>query len=74
MKPIWQGSDRVDPDRSSLDEDAKAALKSVPQTGTGAALVADIRAQVEPFGAIELELPTREPMTNRGIVPIDPRD
>ena len=33
-----------------------------PGTGTGADLVAVIRALVEPFGGIELELPPREPM------------
>jgi hypothetical protein len=74
MKPISQGSDRVDPDSGSLDEDAKAALMSVPQTGTGAALVADIRALVEPFGGVELELPIREPMRDRGMGPLKPSD
>lgn len=55
-----------------LDKDAKAALMSVHRPGTGAALVADIRALVEPFGGIELELPTREPMRDRGMEPLKP--
>ncbi len=50
----------------SMEEEARsilrAALSSEPRSGTGAALVADIRALVEPFGGIELELPLREPM------------
>lgn len=50
----------------SMEEEARsilrAALTSTPKPGTGAALVADIRALVEPFGGIELELPAREPM------------
>lgn len=49
----------------SMEEEARnilrAALKPTPHPGTGAALVADIRALVEPFGGIELELPLREP-------------
>jgi plasmid stability protein len=49
----------------SMEEEARsilrAALTSNPKpTTTGAALVADIRALVEPFGGIELELPARE--------------
>ena len=52
----------------------EAALMSVPQTGTGAALVADIRALVEPFGGVELELPIREPMRDRGMGPLKPSD
>lgn len=39
----------------------QAALSSVPEAATGAALVADIRKLVEPFGGIELELPPRTP-------------
>lgn len=50
----------------SMEEEARnilrAALSSEPRPGTGAALVADIRALVEPFGGIELELPLREAM------------
>ncbi|MCU0757366.1 MAG: plasmid stabilization protein [Xanthomonadales bacterium] len=49
----------------SMEEEARqilqAALRLAPAPGTGAALVADIRALVEPFGGIELELPLREP-------------
>lgn len=48
----------------SMEEEARqilqAALRSAPASGSGAALVADIRALVEPFGGIELELPLRE--------------
>ncbi|MGB3394546.1 MAG: plasmid stabilization protein [Stenotrophomonas sp.] len=50
----------------SMEEEARNILRSVlspePRTGTAAALVADIRALVEPFGGVELELPPREPM------------
>lgn len=50
----------------SMEEEVRnilrAALSSDPGPGTAAALVADIRALVEPFGGIELELPPREPM------------
>lgn len=49
----------------SMEEEARqilhAALCSAPAPSTGAALVADIRALVEPFGGVELELPLREP-------------
>ena len=51
----------------SMEEEARSILRaalspeSKPAT-TGAALVADIRALVEPFGDIELELPPREPL------------
>lgn len=50
----------------SMEEEARsilrAALTSNPKPATtGALLVADIRALVEPFGGIALELPTREP-------------
>lgn len=50
----------------SMEEEVRnilrAALSVAPKAGSGAALVADIRALVEPFGGIELELPPREPM------------
>ncbi len=50
----------------SMEEEARNILRSVlgsePKAGTAAALVADIRALVEPFGGVELELPSREPM------------
>jgi plasmid stability protein len=50
----------------SMEEEARnillATLSIDPEPGTGAALVAGIRAWVEPFGGIELELPSREPM------------
>lgn len=52
----------------SMEEEARSILRSAllaepkPKAGTAAALVADIRALVEPFGGIELELPVREPM------------
>jgi plasmid stability protein len=50
----------------SMEEEARNILRSVlssePNTGSAAALVADIRALVEPFGGVELELPPREPM------------
>lgn len=50
----------------SMEEEARnilrTALSAAPKVGTGAALVADIRALVAPFGGIELELPVREPM------------
>lgn len=49
----------------SMEEEARCvlrdALSAKPDVGTGAAWVADIRALVEPFGGIELELPPREP-------------
>lgn len=50
----------------SMEEEARSilqsALSAIPGSGTGAALVADIRARVEPLGGIELELPPRKPM------------
>lgn len=50
----------------SMEEEARCvlrdALSAKPSTGSGAAWVADIRALVEPFGGIELELPPREPV------------
>lgn len=50
----------------SMEEEARnillATLSTDPEPGTGAALVVDIRARVEPFGGIDLELPPREPM------------
>lgn len=49
----------------SMEEEARCllreALSAKPKTGSGADLVADIRALVEPFGGIELQLPPREP-------------
>jgi|APMI01.1.fsa_nt_gi plasmid stability protein len=49
----------------SMEEEARSILRSAlsvkPKPRTGAALVADIRALVEPFGGIELELPPRGP-------------
>lgn len=48
----------------SIEEEARTILQSAlsvePRAGTGAALVADIRALVEPFGGFELELPARQ--------------
>lgn len=38
-----------------------AALTSQVGDNSGASLYAAIRAHVEPFGGVELELPTREP-------------
>ena len=51
----------------SMEEEARSILRSAliaesKQAMTGAALVADIRALVEPFGGVELELPSRVPM------------
>ena len=50
----------------SMEEEARsilrAALATESQATSGAALVRAIRARVEPFGGIELELPVREPM------------
>lgn len=49
----------------SMEEEARCVLRDAltakPNRGNGAAWVADIRALVEPFGGIELELPPREP-------------
>ena len=50
----------------SMEEEARSilrlALSAPPEANTGAALVKAIRARVERFGGIELELPVREPM------------
>lgn len=50
----------------SMEDEVRNILRSVlgpgPKAGTAAALVADIRALVEPFGGVELELPPRVPM------------
>ncbi|MFT4267124.1 MAG: plasmid stabilization protein [Xenophilus sp.] len=50
----------------SMEEEARSILRSAlstePRAASGAALVANIRARVAPFGGIELELPAREPM------------
>lgn len=49
----------------SMEEEARCllreALTNKPKVGSGGAWVADIRALVEPFGGIELQLPLREP-------------
>ena len=49
-----------------MEEEARSILRSAlntePGPNTGAALVKAIRARVERFGGIELELPPREPM------------
>ncbi|HEY4581297.1 MAG TPA: plasmid stabilization protein [Lysobacter sp.] len=52
----------------SIEDEARDILRAALAVGAGptadtpAMLVADIRALVEPFGGIELELPAREPM------------
>lgn len=50
----------------SMEQEARnilqAALCTETRSGTGAVLVADIRARVESFGGIELQLPPRTPM------------
>ncbi len=50
----------------SMEEEARSilrvALSTSSEANTGAALVKAIRARVERFGGIELELPVREPM------------
>ncbi len=50
----------------SMEEEARnilrAALTDQRPAATGAALVADIRALVEPLGGIEFKLPPRSPM------------
>lgn len=50
----------------SMEEEARnilrTALDTDPEVNTGAALVKAIRARVERFGGIDLELPAREPM------------
>ncbi|MFA7505951.1 MAG: plasmid stabilization protein [Burkholderiaceae bacterium] len=58
IRAALHGRSMADEARSILQE----ALSQDPKPGTGAALVADIRARVEPFGGVELELPPREPM------------
>lgn len=49
----------------SMEEEARgilrAALAGRVEDDSGAALYAAIRARVEPFGGVELELPPREP-------------
>ncbi|KAB2900595.1 MAG: plasmid stabilization protein [Dokdonella sp.] len=49
----------------SMEEEARAILRDAlagrPKSSGGAAWVAEIRALVEPFEGIELELPPREP-------------
>lgn len=46
----------------SMEEEARSILRTALTTEplSGRALVEDIRALVEPFGGIELDLPTRE--------------
>lgn len=50
----------------SMEEEArnilKAALEQEAPPATGAALVRAVRARVERFGGVELELPPRTPM------------
>lgn len=50
----------------SMEEEARSilrvALSTSLEANTGATLVKAIRARVERFGGIELELPVREPM------------
>ena len=49
----------------SMEEEARSirlALSTPAEAHTGGALVKAIRAWVERFGGIELELPVREPM------------
>lgn len=51
----------------SMEEEARSILRAVliaesKPAATGAALVANIRALVEPFGGVELELPPRVSM------------
>lgn len=50
----------------SMEEEARsilrAALEAESPTLSGALLVKVIRARMEPFGGIKLELPPREPM------------
>lgn len=47
----------------SMEEEARRILNTAltAEPATGQSLLDDIRALVEPFGGIELELPTREP-------------
>lgn len=46
----------------SMEEEARSILRTALTTEplSGRALVEDIRALVEPFGGVELDLPTRE--------------
>lgn len=48
----------------SMEEEARSILRSVLEAEplSGQSLVDTIRAMVEPYGGIELELPLREPM------------
>jgi len=50
----------------SMEAEARSilhtALATSVQCGSGASLYAAIRARVEPFGGVELELPPREPI------------
>ena len=49
----------------SMEEEARSILRSAladrVEDNSGAALYAAIRARVEPFGGVELEMPPREP-------------
>lgn len=47
----------------SMEEEARSILRSALRTEplSGQSLVDSIRAMVEPYGGIELELPPREP-------------
>lgn len=48
----------------SMEQEARSILRSALQAEplSGQSLVDSIRAMVEPYGGIELELPVREPM------------
>lgn len=48
----------------SMEEEARSILRSVlkAEPPTGRSLLEDIRALVEPFGGVELELPERTSM------------
>lgn len=50
----------------SMEEEARtilrSALSSDSKPATGAVLIEAIRARVEPFGGIDLQLPSRTPM------------
>ncbi|HET8941323.1 MAG TPA: plasmid stabilization protein [Rudaea sp.] len=48
----------------SMEEEARSILRSVlkAEPPTGRSLLEDIRALVEPFGGVEMELPERTPM------------
>lgn len=47
-----------------MEEEARrilrVALATRPEDDSGASLLAEIRARVEPFGGVELELPPRD--------------